>query len=263
MKILTLIIPTRNRFEFLKKILLEIKEFNKIIDIIVIDDSSSIEVSKLIIKLTKKFNNLKYFKLKRNKGQSFACNYGLKISKTKYVWFFDDDDLLKKETLKVSLNFLNKNNIDGALLPMKQVYKKHLIKHVRPKKNQHLFDYLRNSPQKVSTSCAIFDRKKILSIGGWDERLFGGTDTDLFLRFSKIGTFIILKAEPVLVNFSAPNRVTNNFFRQQNAKLYILKKHWYIVTLKRKFYYIISYLLCLSILNNFKVKIKLLRYKFK
>ena len=52
-KILTLVIPTKNRFELLKTILVEIKKFKKEIDIIIVDDNSSVHVSKLIINLIK------------------------------------------------------------------------------------------------------------------------------------------------------------------------------------------------------------------
>ena len=260
-KILTLVIPTKNRFELLKKILVEIKKFKKEIDIIIVDDNSSVHVSKLIIDLIKEFKNIRYFKLKKNKGQSFACNYGLKRCKSKYVWFFDDDDFLKKTTLKTLIHFLYKKDIEGVLLPMEQVYKGKKFKTVFPKSNDHLFKQLKNSSQKVSTSCAIFSSKIIRDIGGWDDNLFAGTDTDLFLRFSRVATFNVINTYPVIVNFSGPLRVTNNFYRQQNAKIYILKKHWNILTLKRKFYYIISYILCFSLLNNIKAKFKILGYK--
>ena len=49
-KILTIIIPTRNRFLHLKKIILEIKDLINLIDIIIIDDcSNKSERSKLEI----------------------------------------------------------------------------------------------------------------------------------------------------------------------------------------------------------------------
>ena len=114
---------------------------------------------------------------------------------------------------------------------------------------------MKNQQQKVSTSCAIFNTKKINQIG-WDEKLFGGTDTDLFLRFSK-KNFEILNTNPIIVNFAAPGRVTNKFFRQQKAKLYFLMKHWQILTLKRKFYYIISFILCFPLINNIKYKLQI------
>ena len=71
-KILTLVIPTKNRFKLLKKTLVEIKKFKKEIDIIIVDDNSSMHVSKLIINLIKKFNNIRYFKLKKKQRTKFC-----------------------------------------------------------------------------------------------------------------------------------------------------------------------------------------------
>jgi hypothetical protein len=40
----------------------------------------------------------------------------------------------------------------------------------------------------------------IRKIGGWDNNLFGGTDTDLFLRFSKVGKFSFINTIPIKIN---------------------------------------------------------------
>ena len=254
-KILTIIIPTKNRFLLLKKIILEIKDLINLIDIIIIDDcSNKSERSKL--EIFSKLKKIKFIKFNKNRGQSYACNYGLKNCLTDYVWFFDDDDFKKENLLKIT-KYLSNNNCDGILLPMKQVYKNKTIKIVNPLKEDHKYEVLRNQQQKVSTSCAIFKRIKINKIKGWDEKLFGGTDTDLFLRFSRKNNFEILKVKPIIVNFAAPGRVTNKFLRQQKAKIYFLIKHWKILTLKRKFYYIISFALCFPLLNKVKFKLKI------
>ena len=95
-KILTIIIPTKNRFFFLKKLILEIKNFTNLIDIIVIDDCSGKKEKIKLRNFFSELNKIKFFEFKKNKGQSFSCNFGLKNCNTKYVWFFDDDDFVKK-----------------------------------------------------------------------------------------------------------------------------------------------------------------------
>ncbi len=255
-KILTIIIPTKNRFFYVKKIILEIKELINLINIIIIDDCSDKKDKEKLENFLKNFKKISFIQFHKNKGQSVVCNHGLKLSKSKYVWFFDDDDFVNKNTLLRIIPFLSKNSPDGILLPMKQIYKKKTIRYVRPKFNEHNYEFLRNAQQKVSTSCAIFKRKNILKIKGWDANLFGGTDTDLFLRFSKNNIFEVFYTRPIIVNFAAPNRVTNNFFRQQKAKISFLYKHWEILTLKRKIYYIISFILCFPLINNLKSKLR-------
>ena len=106
MKILTFIIPTRNRYESLSRIINEIKNLN--IDIIIIDDNSNLNNKKKNYLLCKKFKKIKYFYLKKNFGQSFALNIGVKNCKTKYVWFFDDDDFVNKSSVVNVVDFLLK-----------------------------------------------------------------------------------------------------------------------------------------------------------
>lgn len=260
-KLITIVIPTKNRSVLVKKIISEIRTFINRVDIIIVDDNSKFDESKNLSKYLSTFKNINYLRLSKNRGQSYACNLGLKLCKTKYIWFFDDDDFMQKKTLSSVIKHISKNNPNGILLPMKQFYKKKVIKYVCPTPEDHFYNCLRNQQQKVSTSCAIFKKSKILDIKGWDEKILGGTDTDLFLRFSKNNIFYTLKTNPIAVNFDIPNRVTNNFYRQQKAKIYFLKKHWKTLTSKRRIYYIISYILCFSLLNSLKSKLRSIYYK--
>ena len=111
----------------------------------------------------------------------------------------------------------------------------------------------------MSTSCAIFKTELIKKIKGWDNNLYGGTDTDLFLRFAKYGEFSFIKTSPVIINISQPNRLTNKVFRQQLAKLYFLKKHWKVLTIKRKLYYILTAVFFYPLFYGIKNKISYLK----
>ena len=238
MKKITIIIPNYNR-KINLKLIKTFLEFKNKINIYIIDDGSEKFFKDYNSKQLKKYTNIKYFSYKKNKGQSFACNVGIKNTRSKYIWFFDDDDNITINSINNVLLALEKN-LDGLLLPMKQVYKNKTINLINPSVRSHSFDDLRNNGQLVSTSCAIFKTDLIKKIRGWDNNLYGGTDTDLFLRFAKYGKFSFIKTNPVIINISQPNRLTNKVFRQQLAKLYFLKKHWKVLTIKRKIYYILT-----------------------
>ena len=238
MKKITIIIPTYNR-KINIKLLRIFSNFENKINVYIIDDGSKKNFKDYNRKQVKKYKHIKYFSYNNNKGQSYACNVGIKKTKSQYIWFFDDDDIVTIKTIHQILFNLNKN-IDGFLLPMKQVYNNKTVNLVYPSIRTHSFDDLRNNGQLVSTSCAIFKTNLIKKIKGWDNKLYGGTDTDLFLRFSMHGSFDFLITDPVIINISQPNRLTNKVFRQQFAKLYFLKKHWKILTIKRRLYYIFT-----------------------
>ncbi len=238
MKKITVIIPNYNR-KINTKLIGVFSKFKNKINIYIIDDGSKNFFKIYNHNLLKKYKYIKYFSYKKNKGQSYACNFGIRKTKTKYIWFFDDDDFISVKTINKILLILEKN-LEAILLPMMQIYKNKSVNLVDPSIRSHSFDDLRNNGQLVSTSCAIFKTKLIKKIKGWDRRLYGGTDTDLFLRFSKYGKFSFIKTYPVIINISQSNRLTNKVLRQQLAKIYFLKKHWKVLTIKRKLYYILT-----------------------
>lgn len=262
-KILSVIIPTYNRKNIFKKSLFNFLKFKDYIDIFIVEDGSIKEIVKKNSDFLKKYKNIKYFVLKKNFGQSYSCNYGLKLCTTKYVWFFDDDDDVSLDSIKVILNNIKNNANDAYLLPMSKVYNGFVLKTIYPSVRIHNFQDLRNNGQLVNTSCAIFKTNIIKKINGWDNDLYGGTDTDLFLRFSKYGNFSFLKTSPIKVNIAVSNRLTNKVFRQQKAKLYFLLKHWNVLTIKRKFYYIITLFFFFPLFYTLKDRLILLLVKIK
>ena len=260
MKKITVVIPTYNRKINLNLIKIFLKFKNKIA-INIIDDGSEKFFKNYNSLQLKKYTFIKYFSYSKNKGQSYACNVGIKHAKSKFIWFFDDDDIVSEKSIQLILKTLT-NDIDGILLPMKQVYKNKILNIVYPSVRSHSFEDLRNNGQLVSTSCAIFKTKIIIKIKGCDNKLYGGTDTDLFLRFAKYGKFSFIKTKPVKINISQANRLTNKVFRQQLAKIYFLKKHWKILTNKRKLYYLITGFLFYPLFYGIKNEIIYLKKKF-
>jgi glycosyltransferase involved in cell wall biosynthesis len=259
MKLLTFVISTRNRSNTLEKIINEIGKLN--VEIIIIDDNSNNINKKKNFLISKKFRKIKYFYLKKNCGQSFALNYGINYCQTKYIWFFDDDDFINKKSVDNVLKFLKQKKIHGLLISMAVVYKDKIIEKISPKVNDHNFARLITQHQKVSTSCSIFKTEAIKKIGGWDENLVSGTDTDLFLRFSKKFKFNVFHKAFVKINYSAENRVTNDLRKQLVGKIQFLYKHYKELSLGRIFYYIFTFLTLYPLFNNIKQYIKLIRLK--
>lgn len=257
-KKITIIIPTYNRSLKNNKSIINFYFFTKKdLNIFLIEDGSSSKIKKNNLQFLKKFPKIKYFFYKKNKGQSYACNLGIKNAKTDYVWFFDDDDLITSKTIRDVLNEIKLNCRDGYLLPMQQIFRNKILKEINPSIRLHDFDDLRNNGQLVSTSCSVFKLDLIRKIGGWDNNLFGGTDTDLFLRFSKLGKFYFINTIPIKVNLSIHNRLTTMIMRQQRAKIFFLIKHWNSLTFKRKCYYLISLILFFPVFYKIKYKINL------
>ena len=83
MKKISVVIPVYNRKINMRLVNIFYK-FKKYLNVIIVEDGSRKEIILYNKKLLKKYSNVKYFSYKKNKGQSFACNFGIRKTKTKY-----------------------------------------------------------------------------------------------------------------------------------------------------------------------------------
>ena len=105
--LVSIIIPTLNRPEIVKRAIKSAKEQTyKNKEIIVVDDGSVTPY---------KLEGVRYFKpWKQNKGGSAARNYGIKKVKGKYIVFLDDDNVLSKSFLTHTVLMLENTNYDAV-----------------------------------------------------------------------------------------------------------------------------------------------------
>ena len=98
-KLLDIIIPVYNKQEFLFDLINSLATLcEKRVNVIFVDDGST-DQSLMILKSNSIDNFFIYGK--ENGGVSSARNYGLRQSKSKYIWFFDPDDQVGPDILKV------------------------------------------------------------------------------------------------------------------------------------------------------------------
>ena len=64
----------------------------------IIDDNSKDQYLSVIDKFSS-LENVNIIKLNKNKGPSFCRNYGMRLSKSKYISFLDSDDIWTKDKL--------------------------------------------------------------------------------------------------------------------------------------------------------------------
>ena len=108
---ITIIIPTKNRSEYLNKFLIHCQKVFKNFDhsYIIIDGSDAINYKKNIF-LLKKFKKLKIIK-QRSKGIQIGCCEALNYVKSKYVVFLYDDDELSSEISKIYKSNFNDKKV--------------------------------------------------------------------------------------------------------------------------------------------------------
>jgi hypothetical protein len=123
MKLLTIAIPTFNRYKFLKANLLrlinEIKKNNlkNEINIFVGNNGSTDKTLGLINEFKKKYNFFSFYNNKKNLGYPANVFKIIKKSpKSQYLWLLSDDDFLKDGGFKKIVNYLKKYNPDVLYL---------------------------------------------------------------------------------------------------------------------------------------------------
>jgi len=75
----------------------------------IIDDNSTDNSLQIIDKFSN-LKNIKIIKLYKNKGPAFCRNYGMRISKAKYISFIDSDDTWVNNKLEKQIYFMESNN---------------------------------------------------------------------------------------------------------------------------------------------------------
>ena len=77
----------------------------------IIDDGSSDNSMQIINKFIN-LKKVKIIKLHKNKGPAFCRNYGMRISKAKYISFIDSDDIWFDQKLENQIDFMESNNFN-------------------------------------------------------------------------------------------------------------------------------------------------------
>lgn len=115
MKLLSIIVPVYNVEKYLSKCLdsllaqdISISDY----EIIVINDGSTDKSLSIAESYRESFSNIRVIS-QINKGLGGARNTGIKASKGKYLFFVDSDDLIKKNSLKLLLEFMEFKKLDA------------------------------------------------------------------------------------------------------------------------------------------------------
>lgn len=92
-------------------------------ELFIINDGSSRINSTKYKKFLKCLKNdkIKYIE-NDNNGVSYSRNLGIRLATKKYITFIDSDDIIREEFLEKSIDFLEKNNLDGVLAGVRKQY---------------------------------------------------------------------------------------------------------------------------------------------
>ena len=196
---ISVVIPSYNRKEFLKRSIdSAINQTKKPFEIIVVDDGST-DGTETMIKSDYDF--VKFIKQK-NKGVSAARNIGIKVSIGEWICFLDSDDEWKKDKLEKQINAM-KSNPGYKFFHSNEIWIKNGIRINQKKKHKKYggdifdkcLDMCRISPSSVMIDKTVFDE-----VGNFNENLVVCEDYELWLRIcDKYRVFFI--DEPLIIKY--------------------------------------------------------------
>ena len=196
---ISVVIPSYNRKEFLKRSIdSAINQTKKPFEIIVVDDGST-DGTETMIKSDYDF--VKFIKQK-NKGVSAARNIGIEVSIGEWICFLDSDDEWKKDKLEKQIIAM-KSNPGYKFIHSNEIWIKNGIRINQKKKHKKYggdifdkcLDMCRISPSSVMIDKTVFDE-----VGNFNENLVVCEDYELWLRIcDKYRVFFI--DEPLIIKY--------------------------------------------------------------
>jgi glycosyltransferase involved in cell wall biosynthesis/uncharacterized membrane protein len=224
-KLVTVIIPTRNRRNFLEKSLKSVlNQTYKNIEVIVINDASVDDTLEFLKK--QQDLRLKVFSLKKQSGAQVARNKGLAEARGEFISFNDDDDIWKKDKLEKQIKAFDKN-IDLVYCQIKRDDKEnsfYLPSKKKALRKESLKKTLFLGEHGIGLPSVVIKRSSIKLKNLFDENLPRYQDWELFLRLVKNLNFKYL---PEVLVFSKvlKNGITKNEKILLKATKLIFKKH--------------------------------------
>lgn len=109
---LTVVIPVYNAEKFIEETVLSVLSQNlNGYEIVIINDGSQDRSGEIIDILANKYQRITVIH-QSNKGLSASRNIGIDLSKSKYIYFLDSDDVLIKESLEKMISLAESTNSD-------------------------------------------------------------------------------------------------------------------------------------------------------
>lgn len=153
----------------------------KEIEIICIDNNSTDSTWKILLAL-----NIKYPKLIIDKefkaGAPAARNKGLALAKGEWIQYLDADDLLLPEKIAHQCNLIKSSNFEFDFIVASYTRKNisGVMKEVTLTAKDYFLDPFIN--ECGITSSNLWNRKTLLQIEGWNEKIRSSQETELMLR---------------------------------------------------------------------------------
>ncbi|KKS02247.1 MAG: Glycosyltransferase, group 2 family [candidate division WWE3 bacterium GW2011_GWF2_41_45] len=153
-------------------------------EFIIVNDGSTDNTEKIILRYKNKDDRIKYLKNKLNVGQSKTWNLAIDKSRGKYIARMDADDICLSNRFEEQIKFLNNNpNID-VLGTQYFIINANEIKSI---KSSLVPRDLRDAKPSVHHPTCILKKELFVKFGKYNSKFDGAEDLELWYRFYSNG----------------------------------------------------------------------------
>lgn len=226
MDLISVIIPTHNRPELLKRAVRSVLEQDYInVELIISDDASDFCVESLIRQtFTDNFHEITIIKSSLAKGACHARNRGIEKSKGKYVTFLDDDDQYRPNHLSYLFSLFSSSNFSFVSSSVVEKSKHKL-------KKRH-FNIGKVSLDRILHGNCIGNniftlRERLILLGGFDVDFPALQDYELMIRLiHKYGPAYKCKNDSYIQHTDHDSdRISHSSIKRLNALSLLTSKH--------------------------------------
>lgn len=216
--LVSIITPTYNCENFIGSTIESVQnQTYKNWELIIVDDCSKDNTSKVVNKYSETDDRIKYFKLELNSGAAIARNKAIDLANGEYIAFLDSDDIWIRDKLEKQLSYMIKNDINFTCTSYQQIdeFGNKLNKIITPVSKANYSRILLDCPVGNSTVMYNVEKMGKYRVPNIRKR----NDDALWLKMLKDERYIY-GINDVLMNYRVrKNSISSN-------KLELIKYHW-------------------------------------
>lgn len=230
---ISVIIPTKNRINFLTRAIESVKKQDcPKYEIVVIDDDPSKSSKQTCLREAQKGTPLNYISNFRAPGASGARNSGILTAKYDLIAFLDDDDYWLEGKLESQLKIIKNLGRSNFVVHSNFLSLNTNNKLVKNFSQDHYFSKFEASIKKngrlPKLSTVIISKSLLINRGLFDENLRAREDFDIYLRLIEVCPFFLDISFLTISDKSHKKRSSNNYKFLINDTLRIINKYFFL-----------------------------------
>lgn len=223
---ISVIIPTHNRPELLKKAIQSVVDQTyRDFELIVVDDGDSVQAEETV----RAFNDprIRYIQHEKSIGGAAARNTGIKNSNSQFIALLDDDDEWLPEKLEIQMKAFEHTSPDVGFCftAVRNIYDN---KEEITKVPEGVGDYFETVLKRFKTFLnvtLVIKRSVLDSVGYFDEKFPSHQEADLMIRVAKKYKGLGINKPLVLVNMRQHEHTGGSLERRIAGRKMILGKY--------------------------------------